>query len=66
NKREIMRTELDRIAENNYAREQGIKQGKAEENAKNLSSLKALRDLGVDIAIISQATGLSEEEIRAL
>jgi len=61
-----MRTELDRIAENNYAREQGIKQGKAEENAKNLSSLKALRDLGVDIAIISQATGLSEEEIRAL
>ena len=63
---EIMRTELDRIAENNYAREQGIKQGKAEENAKNLSSLKALRDLGVDIAIISQTTGLSEEEIRAL
>ena len=26
----IFRTELDRIAENNYAREQGIKQGLAE------------------------------------
>ncbi len=60
---EIMRTELDRIAENNYAREQGLKQGKAEE--KRVTAMK-FRDLGVDIAIISQATGLSEEEIRAL
>lgn len=60
---EIMRTELDRIAENNYAREEGLKQGKAEEKRANA---KKLRDLGVDIAIISQTTGLSEEEIRAL
>ena len=56
---EIMRTELDRIAENNYAREQG----KAEEKK---STAKNLRELGVDIAIISKATGLSEEEILAL
>ena len=28
-----MRTELDRIAENNYAREQGLKQGWAEGKA---------------------------------
>ena len=56
---EIMRTELDRIAENNYAREQG-------EDSKNRENAKAFRDLGVDISIIQKATGLSEEEIRAL
>ncbi len=54
-----MRTELDRIAENNYAREQG-------EDSKNRENAKAFRDLGVDISIIQKATGLSEEEIRAL
>ncbi|MBQ6954210.1 MAG: hypothetical protein IJP81_09930, partial [Bacteroidales bacterium] len=68
---EIMRTELDRIAENNFAREQGLKQGLAEGRAegevkKNRENAKAFRDLGVDMAIIHQATGLSEEEIRAL
>ena len=64
---EIMRTELDRIAENNYAREQGLAQGKAEGEAmKNRDNAKAFRDLGVDLAIIQQATGLSEEDIRAL
>lgn len=30
---EIMRTELDKIAENNYAREQGLQQGRAEGKA---------------------------------
>ena len=60
---EIMRTELDRIAENNYAREEGMKQGKAEEKK---ATATRLRDLGVDIGIISQATGLSQEEILSL
>ena len=64
---EIMRTELDRIAENNFAREQGLKQGLAEGRAEEKRFMASkLRDLGVDIAIISQATDLSEEEIRAL
>ena len=80
---EIMRTELDRIAENNYAREEGMKQGleqgiergRAEGIAEGLAEGKAeekkttaknFRDLGVDISIISQATGLSPEEILAL
>ena len=58
-----MRTELDRIAENNYAREEGMKQGKAEEKK---ATATRLRDLGVDIGIISQATGLSQEEILSL
>ena len=68
---EIMRTELDRIAENNYAREQGLKQGLAEGQAKGKAeaeraTAKKLRELKVKPAIISQATGLSEEEILAL
>ena len=61
----IMRTELDRIAENEYARKQGVKQGmeqgRAEESRR--MALK-LRELGVDSAIIQQATGLNPKEIR--
>ena len=60
---EIMRTELDRIAENNYAREQGKAEGKAEEARR---AARKLQELGVDIAIISQATDLTPEEIMAL
>ena len=68
---QIMRTELDRIAENNYAREQGLKQGLAEGEAKGKAEekramAKKFRELKVEPAIISQATGLSEEEILAL
>ena len=61
----IMRTELDRIAENEYARKQGVKQGmeqgRAEESRR--MALK-LRELGVDSAIIQQATGLNPLEIK--
>lgn len=67
----IMRTELDRIAENNYARNEGFAEGeakgKAEGKAETLrDNARAFRELGVDVAIIAQATGLSEEEVRAL
>ena len=74
-----MRTELDRIAENNYAREEGRKQGLAEGTAKGRAEGKAegkaetiramaasFKEQGVEIAIISRATGLSIEEIQAL
>ena len=37
-----MRTELDRIAENNYAREQGLKQGLAEGREEVLTYLRTL------------------------
>ena len=59
----IMRTELDRIAENNYARNEGFAQGKAETARE---TARALRELGVDVAIIAKATGLGEEEVRGL
>ena len=55
----IMRTELDRIAENEYARKED-----REEEKKVMA--KRLRDLGVDPQIIQEATGLTREEIKAL
>ena len=67
----IMRTELDRIAENEYARKEGVKQGREQgreegrEEEKKVMA-KRLRDLGVDPQIIQEATGLTREEIKAL
>ena len=69
----IMRTELDRIAENEYARKQGVKQGLEQGVKRGLEQGRAeesrrmalkLRELGVDSAIIQQATGLNPKEIR--
>lgn len=63
----IMRTELDRIAENNYAREEGHKQGFAEGMEKQArQDAKKFKELGVGFSIIAEATGLSLEEISAL
>ena len=46
---------------------QGMEQGKLEgEKAANLRNAKNLKTLGVDINTISQATGLSVEEIEEL
>jgi len=59
----IMRTELDRIAENNYARKQGFAEG-MEKASRDYA--KKFKELGVDVQIIAQATGLSLEEVAAL
>lgn len=53
-----MRTELDRIAENEYARKEGREE--------KMVMAKRLRDLGVDPQIIQEATVLTREEIKAL
>ena len=68
---QIMRTELDRIAENNFARKQGLAEGLARGEAKGRAeekrqTAKSLKELGVDLSIIQQATGLSAEDIQAL
>ena len=48
-------------------REEGLARGREEgSREKALSTARSLRDLGVDLSVISQATGLSEEEIRTL
>lgn len=63
----IMRTELDRIAENEYARKQGMKIGREEGREEERAVMaQRLMDLGVDPQIIQQATGLNQEEIKAL
>lgn len=59
----IMRTELDRIAENEYARKLGLEQGREVEKK---AMAQKLRDLGVDSDIIQQATGFTQEQIAAL
>jgi len=76
---QIMRTELDRIAENNFARKQGLAEGLAEGLARGEAkgraegraeekrqTAKSLKELVVDLSIIQQATGLSAEDIQAL
>ena len=76
---QIMRTELDRIAENNFVRKQGLAEGLARGEAKGRAegrtegraeekrqTAKNFKELGVDLSIIQQATGLSAEDIQAL
>ena len=46
--------------------ERGHREGREEERAKAEKSLKNLMQLGVPVATIVQATGLTEEEIAAL
>ncbi len=71
----IMHNELDRLAENAFAREQGFAEGEAKGEAKGKADEKAdekadiakamLAD-NVNPAVIAKYTGLSEEEIQKL
>ena len=71
----IMHNELDRLAENAFAREQGFAEGEAKGKAEGIAEGKA--DEKADIAkamladnvnpsVIAKYTGLSEEEIQKL
>ena len=66
-----MHSELDRLAENAFAREQGFAEGEAKGKAEGKADEKAdiakamLAD-NVNPAMIAKYTGLSEEEIRKL
>ena len=74
-----MHNELDRLAENAFAREQGFAEGVAEGEAKGKAEgiaegkakgiagiAKAMLADNVNPAVIAKYTGLSEEEIRKL
>lgn len=67
----IMRTEIDRLAENEFARKQGIAQGREEgvqlgaEKTNRENALKMLA-LGATADFVRQVTGLSEEEVKSL
>lgn len=58
-----MTTERDLKNQLAYARKEGFAVGREEERRANATKLKAL---GVDVTIISQATGLSVEDIALL
>ena len=58
-----MTTERDLQNQMDYAKEEGREEGRAEQNFENA---KKLKELGVDIAIISQATGLDPHAIEEL
>ena len=68
-KEEAERIGLERGLEKGLAlgleqgREQGLEQGREEQNLENA---KKLKELGVDIAIISQATGFDPQTIEEL
>ena len=49
----------DRISENEYAREEGVKEGKAE-------AARKLKAIGIPIAQIAEGTGLSVEVIEKI
>ena len=59
----IMHNELDRLAENAFAREQGFAEGEAKGKA---DMAKAMLADKVDPSVIAKYTGLSEESILAL
>ena len=66
-----MVTEYDKRVIGGYFRQEGYEAGLAEGKVvgkveEKRTTAKNLRELGVDVAIISQATGLGEEEILAL
>ena len=58
-----MTTKIDIIEQQETARKRGLEQGRQEER---VATAKRLRDLGVAIDIIAQATGLSPEQVKAL
>ncbi len=58
-----MTTERDLQNQMDYAKEEGREEGRAEQNFENA---KKFKELGVDIAIISQATGLDPQTIEEL
>ncbi|MDE6871042.1 MAG: hypothetical protein K2J62_02835, partial [Bacteroidales bacterium] len=48
-------------------REEGLQEGKAEGKAEAKTEIvKAMRDKGMDIKLIAEVTGLTEEEVRKI
>ena len=63
----IMHNELDRLAENAFAREQGFAEGEAKGKADEKADIaKAMLADKVNPSVIAKYTGLSEEEIQKL
>ena len=68
---QIMRTELDRIAENNFARKQGLAEGLAKGLAEGLEQARAemVREMaaaGLSMEQMVRISHLSQENVRAI
>jgi predicted transposase/invertase (TIGR01784 family) len=62
-----MHNELDRLAENAFAKEQGFAEGKAEGEANSkLTIAKAMLADKMDPSVVAKYTGLTAEEVHAL
>ena len=62
-----MTTELDKIAQLDYAREEGREEGRVEGREKEkIETAKKMLDLGIEVEIIRKVTSLSIEEIQKL
>ncbi len=60
-------TERDRINSINYARWEGVQEGKAEGMQQKQNEIaRAFKARGIDVETIAACTGLSVEEIEAL
>ena len=63
----MVRDEIQIAAEREYAVREGRAEARAEGRAEEkTATARKLKQAGVDIAIISQCTGLSVEEVQAL
>jgi len=68
---QIMRTELDRIAENNFARKQGLAEGLAKGLAEGLEQARAemVREMaaaGLSMEQMVRISHLPQEKVRAI
>ena len=62
-----MTTELDKIAQLDYAREEGREEGRVEGREKEkIETAKKMLDLGIEVEMIKKVTSLSIEEIQKL
>ena len=63
----IMRTELDIIAEKAYARETGLVEGRVEGRAESqIEIARRLLAMGLGVEQVAQGTGLAVEEVEKL
>lgn len=63
----VMTNEIDRMCEVAYAKEQGRAEGLAEGRVEGRAEVaRMMLDKGIQVSLISECTGLSADEIKAL
>lgn len=62
----VMTTKLDIIAQNNWAIDQAVAQERQNREKDKINTARNFMELGVDLDIISKATGIPMEELERL